>query len=95
MLEKSSEHLKLSRLVGNPLEIIAGPVLKSSKIFQLIRLSLEVVGKSSEVVRNLRQSKEVFRNLQQSLEAVGKSSEIQILWRRKFSLILLEKSWQV
>ena len=82
------------RLVGNPLEIIAGPVLKSLKIFLHIRLSSEVIGKSSEVVGNLWRSSEVFWNLWQSSEAVGKSSEIQILWRRKFSRILQKKSWQ-
>ena len=49
----------------------------------------------SEVVGNLQRSSEVFQNLRQSSEAVDKSSEIQILWRRKISRILLNKSWQV
>ena len=38
-----------------------------------------VVGKSSEVVGNLRRSSELFQNLQQSSEAIGKSLEIQML----------------
>ena len=78
-----------------PLEIVAGPVLRSSKIFLHLWLSSEAVGKSSEVVGNLRWSSEVFRNLRQCSEAVGKSSEIQILWRQKISRILLKKSWHV
>ena len=45
-------------------------VLKSSKIFLQLRLSSEVVGKSSEVVGNIRRSSEVFRNLRQSSEDV-------------------------
>ena len=87
--------LELINSARNWLEIVAGPVLKSSKIFLHLRLSLEVVAKSSEVVGNLQQSLEVFQNCWQSSEAVGKSSEIQILWRRKISRILLKKSWQV
>ena len=54
------------------MEIVVGPVLKSSKICLHLRLSSEVVGKSLEVVGNLRRSSEVFQNLRQSLEAVGK-----------------------
>ena len=38
-------------------------VCLSSKIFQHLRLSSEVVGKSSEVVANLRRSFEIFGNL--------------------------------
>ena len=45
-------------------------VLKSLKIFLQLRLSSEVVGKSSEVVGNIRRSSEVFRNLRQSSEDV-------------------------
>ena len=45
-------------------------VLKSSKIFLHLRLSSEVVGKSSEVVGNIRRSSQVFRNLRQSSEDV-------------------------
>ena len=45
-------------------------VLKSLKIFLQLRLSSEVVGKSSEVVANIRRSSEVFRNLRQSSEDV-------------------------
>ena len=92
MFEKLSEHLQNSsimlEIVWKPLAVVAGPVLKSSKIFLHLRLSTEVVG-------SLRRSFEVFGNLWLSSEAVGKSSEIQILWRRKISRILLKKSWQV
>ena len=74
-------------MVGNPLEIVASSVLKSSKIFLYLWLFSEVVG-------NLRRSSEVFRNVRQSSEGVDKSMEIQILWRRKISHILLKKPWQ-
>ena len=56
--------------------LIAGPVLKSSKILLHLWLCSEVVGKSSEVVGNHQRSLELYRNLRQSSEAVGKSSEI-------------------
>ena len=73
------------------MEIFAGPVLKWSKIFLHFRLSLEVIGKSSEAIGNLWRSSEHFQNLWQSSEAVGKSSEIPILWRQKILRILLKK----
>ena len=89
--EKSSEHLQNSsimlEIVWKPLEVVTGPVLKLSKIFLHLRLSSEVVRKSSEVIGSLWRSSEVFRNLWQSSEAVRKSSEIQVLWRQKISHI--------
>ena len=59
--------------------LVAGPVLRSLKIFLHLQLSSEAIGKSSEVVGNFGRSSEVFRNLRQSSEAAGKSLEIQIL----------------
>ena len=82
--EKSSQHfqnsLQCSRLVGNCW--CAHFWRHQKSLYTFARLSSEVVGKSSEVVGNLRRSLEVFRKLQQSSEAVDKHLEIQVLWRR-------------
>ena len=81
MLEKSSEHLQ-----NNACDLFG----KSMKIFLHLRLSLEVVGKSSALfgrLKKFQRSSEVFQKLRQSLEAVGKSLEIQVLWRCKLNLM--------
>ena len=86
MFEKSSEHIRNSLIMleigWKSLEIVAGPVLKSSEVVENLRKLLETFG-------DLRKSFEIFDKL--SSEAVGKSSEIHILWRRKISCILLKK----